>query len=484
MFSLAQHSALPPRTRRGVSAAGWRDLIGGLRRLMDLWGAAASGLAAAAATFGDDSWSGTALTVLVIGCLVATQSFNALGIYRSDRVARPAMDLPRVLLGWIITFLCLVAFLFALKASHEISRLWLLLWFLFGTVGLLATRVATAYVVARGPVAAMLVRQVAIVGTGEDAARLATIMGAGEPGFRLAAVYALDGQVPSLLPPGAHRLTGLTELEDAIRASAIDKVVLAVPPSSGEVLGNLLPALRCLPIEVGWAPDLPDFRAPILGLTDLGGVPVFRLSERPLDGWRAIVKGIEDRVLAGILLALAAPAYVLIAAAIKLDSPGPVFYRQQRRGFSREPIAVLKFRSMYSELCDRPDADVVRQATRGDPRVTRIGRILRRTSLDELPQLFNVLRGEMSLVGPRPHAVAHDQHYGKLIDNYLGRHRVKPGITGWAQVHGYRGETSNLEQMRRRVELDLYYIDHWSIWLDAQILFRTLIVGFVHRQAY
>jgi len=421
--------------------------------------------------------------VLVIGCLLATQSLGALGIYRPDRVARPAMDLPRLLLGWIVSFLCLVVFLFALKASHEVSRLWLLLWFLFGAAGLLATRVATAYVVARGPVAAMLVRQVAIVGTGEDVARLATIMGAGEPGFRLAAVYALDGQT-SLLPPRPRHLTSMAELEEAIRASAIDKVVLAVAPSSGEALGDLLPALRCLPVEVGWAAELPNFRAPILGLTDLGGVPVLRLSERPLDGWRAISKGVEDRMLAGILLALAAPVFVLIAAAIKIDSPGPVFYRQQRRGFSREPIAVLKFRSMYRELCDRPDAEVVHQATRGDPRVTRVGRILRRTSLDELPQLFNVLRGEMSLVGPRPHAVAHDQHYGKLIDNYLGRHRVKPGITGWAQVNGYRGETSNVEQMRRRVELDLYYIDHWSIWLDAQILFRTLIVGFVHRQAY
>jgi putative colanic acid biosynthesis UDP-glucose lipid carrier transferase len=362
--------------------------------------------------------------------------------------------------------------------------LWLLLWFLFGMIALIATRVATAYVLARGPVAAMLVRQIAIVGRGEDAARLASIMGAGEPGFRLAAVYVVDEPTPLMLPSGTLRLASLAELEDAIRANIVDKVVLAVPPNAAEVLADLLPALRCLPVEVGWAPEPPDLRAPILGLTDLGGVPVLRLSERPLDGWRAILKGIEDRMLAAILLTAAAPALLLIAAAIKVDSPGPVFYRQQRRGFSRESIAVLKFRSMYRELCDGPDAAVVRQATRDDPRVTRVGRILRRTSLDELPQLINVLRGEMSLVGPRPHAMAHDQHYGKLIDNYLARHRVKPGITGWAQVNGYRGETSNLEQMRRRVELDLYYIDHWSIWLDAQILFRTLIVGFVHRQAY
>jgi len=161
-----------------------------------------------------------------------------------------------------------------------------------------------------------------------------------------------------------------------------------------------------------------------------------------------------------------------------------VIYRQRRFGFNREAIEVLKFRTMREEACDGADAGTVRQVRRDDDRVTRVGRFLRRSSLDELPQLFNVLRGDMSLVGPRPHAIAHDRHYAELIDGYLGRHRVKPGITGWAQVHGYRGETRTVEDMRRRIEFDLHYIDNWSLALDLRILLRTPLTGFVHDNAY
>jgi putative colanic acid biosynthesis UDP-glucose lipid carrier transferase len=185
-----------------------------------------------------------------------------------------------------------------------------------------------------------------------------------------------------------------------------------------------------------------------------------------------------------LALLFLAPLLAVLALAVRLDSPGPVFYRQLRQGFSKQPIAVLKFRTMHADRCDAADAAVVRQAILGDARVTRLGRFLRKTSLDELPQLLNVLRGEMSLVGPRPHALAHDRHYADLIDDYLGRHRVKPGITGWAQVHGYRGETRTVEDMRKRIELDLAYIDSWSILLDLRILWRTLFVGFGSRNAY
>ena len=243
-------------------------------------------------------------------------------------------------------------------------------------------------------------------------------------------------------------------------------------------------ALRHLPVDVSWAPELPDLRTPILGVVQVGEIPLIRLVRRPLDGWRYVLKSVEDQVLAAGMLVVAAPAMLGIALAVKLDSPGPVFYRQHRRGFSGEPIALLKFRTMFVEQCDPPDASEITQASRGDPRVTRIGRFLRRTSLDELPQLFNVLRGEMSVIGPRPHAVAHDRHYADLIDDYLGRHRVKPGMTGWAQVHGYRGETRTIDQMRRRIELDLEYIDQWSLWLDLQIFYRTLLVGFTQSSAF
>jgi putative colanic acid biosynthesis UDP-glucose lipid carrier transferase len=194
-----------------------------------------------------------------------------------------------------------------------------------------------------------------------------------------------------------------------------------------------------------------------------------------------VLKNLEDRILAPIFCVIFFIPCLLIAIAIKLDSPGPVLFKQQRFGFNNNPINVLKFRTMYA---DRPAEPGVPQATRNDPRITRVGRFLRRSSLDELPQLWNVLMGEMSLVGPRPHAVYHNHKYAAMIDEYLGRHRMKPGMTGWAQVNGLRGETTTVEQMRARVQYDLAYIDNWSLLFDLRILFLTLFVGFVSRKAY
>jgi putative colanic acid biosynthesis UDP-glucose lipid carrier transferase len=215
----------------------------------------------------------------------------------------------------------------------------------------------------------------------------------------------------------------------------------------------------------------------------IAGVPLLNIFERPMSGWSHVAKAVEDRLLAALLLILGSPVMLLIALAVGLDSPGGVLFRQKRYGFNNEVIEVIKFRTMRADAAEHGQAEV-RQAARADPRVTRVGRILRRTSLDELPQLLNVLSGEMSLVGPRPLAVAHNELYAPLIDAYLGRHRVKPGITGWAQVNGLRGETETLAKMERRVEYDLYYIEHWSLGFDLRILARTLLVGFAHPNAY
>src|SRR6185437_7559524 len=220
---------------------------------------------------------------------------------------------------------------------------------------------------------------------------------------------------------------------------------------------------------------------PVRGFTSFAGLPLLHVFERPLGGWGGFWKGLEDRVLGSLILAISLPVMAAVAALIKLDSRGPVLFRQKRYGFNNNEITVFKFRTMHH---DRSPDPTVPQARRNDPRVTRIGGLLRRTSLDELPQLFNVLRGDMSLVGPRPHAVAHNEQYAKIIDGYLGRHRVKPGITGWAQVNGLRGETDTPEKMRMRVQFDLFYIDNWSLLLDLKILLLTGFSGFVHRNAY
>jgi putative colanic acid biosynthesis UDP-glucose lipid carrier transferase len=213
----------------------------------------------------------------------------------------------------------------------------------------------------------------------------------------------------------------------------------------------------------------------------MGGVPLLGVLQRPFSRWGYLVKAVEDYALATLLLILTAPLMLAIALAVWLDSPGPIIFRQKRYGFNNGTIEVFKFRTMRT---DQDENDRAVQARRDDRRLTRLGHWLRRTSLDELPQLFNVLRGEMSVVGPRPHMVEHNQQYAALIETYLGRHRVKPGITGWAQVNGWRGETDTLEKMERRIGHDLYYIENWSLSFDLRILAWTLLVGLIHPNAY
>ena len=212
----------------------------------------------------------------------------------------------------------------------------------------------------------------------------------------------------------------------------------------------------------------------------INGLPSISIFDSPMDGAWSVVKRLEDIVLSSIILTMIALPLMLIALAIKLTSPGPVLFRQRRYGLDGRPIMVWKFRSMSVQ----ENGAVVTQATRNDSRITPLGAFLRRTSLDELPQFFNVLRGEMSVVGPRPHAVAHNEQYRKQVSGYMLRHKVKPGITGWAQINGWRGETDTLDKMQKRVEFDLQYIEHWSVWLDLKIILLTLFKGFVNKNAF
>jgi exopolysaccharide biosynthesis polyprenyl glycosylphosphotransferase len=216
----------------------------------------------------------------------------------------------------------------------------------------------------------------------------------------------------------------------------------------------------------------------------VGNIPLLSVFKKPMTDWDYVVKAVEDRVVAILSLAISLPLIIIIAIAIKLDSPGHVFFRQRRHGFNNELIEVWKFRTMYEEMED-PDCTV--QTSRNDSRVTRVGAFLRRTSLDELPQLFNVLKGEMSIVGPRPHALetkAEGRFFWEVVDTYAARHKVKPGITGWAQVNGWRGETDTAEKIRRRVDYDLYYIENWSLWLDIWIIIKSWPIVFHDTRAY
>ena len=271
-----------------------------------------------------------------------------------------------------------------------------------------------------------------------------------------------------------HKKIGkITELADFARSNRIDLIIVAIPMTAEKRLLHILKRLWELPVDIRISAASAELKLSPKAYSYLGDLPLFSVFERPLDGWSAFMKGLLDRVVALLAIAIFAPVMLAVAAAVKWESKGPVIFRQKRYGFNNELIEVYKFRSMYT---DRSDAGAAKLVTKDDPRVTKVGRFIRKTSLDELPQLFNVLMGGLSLVGPRPHALqakAAGTLYDEVVDGYFARHKVKPGITGWAQVNGWRGETDTREKLEQRVKHDLEYIDKWSLLFDIYILAKT-----------
>jgi putative colanic acid biosynthesis UDP-glucose lipid carrier transferase len=284
------------------------------------------------------------------------------------------------------------------------------------------------------------------------------------------------------LDPQAARehLGSLAEAADWVRQRGVREVYITLPMGMQPRITELLRALQDSTASIYYVPDVFGITIVQGRLQDVGGVPVVGLCETPFTGLNAALKRAEDLVLGSLILMLIAPLMAAVALGVRLSSPGPVIFRQRRNGLDGREITVWKFRSMRT----MDDGPVVRQATRDDPRITHFGAFIRRTSLDELPQFFNVLQGDMSIVGPRPHALAHNAEYRELIRAYMVRHKVKPGITGWAQVNGHRGETDTLDKMRARLECDLEYLRHWSLALDLRIIARTIGLVFLDRKAY
>lgn len=272
----------------------------------------------------------------------------------------------------------------------------------------------------------------------------------------------------------------LEELVKQARMGQIDRVYITLPMRSEARIKWLVSQLSDTTVSVYIVPDVFVFELLHARSQNINGVPTISIFDSPMIGANSVIKRLEDIVLSSIIICLITVPMLVISIFVKLSSPGPIFFRQKRYGIDGRPIEVLKFRSMRVM---ENGADVV-QATRGDNRITPIGAFLRRTSLDELPQFINVLLGDMSIVGPRPHAVAHNEQYRGQINSYMLRHKVKPGITGWAQVNGWRGETDTLDKMQKRVEHDLAYIHNWSLWWDLKIVFLTVFKGFIHKNAY
>ncbi len=323
--------------------------------------------------------------------------------------------------------------------------------------------------------------------------KVAVIAGANELGRRLAerladpmlatrfAGYFDDraaGRLQSL--PAVHNLGALSRLADYARSHRVDVIYIALPMASQPRILKLLEDLRDTTASIYFVPDIFVSDLIQARVDSIGGLPVVAVCETPFHGFNGFVKRVSDILLASLILVLIAPLLAVIAAGVKLSSPGPVLFKQRRYGVDGRKIVVYKFRTMTVA----EDGDVVRQATRNDSRVTRFGAFLRRTSLDELPQFINVLQGRMSVVGPRPHAVAHNETYRKLIRGYMIRHKVRPGITGLAQVNGYRGETETVEKMKSRIEHDLAYLRNWSLLLDLQIILKTVTVVLGNKNAY
>ncbi|MDR7271758.1 putative colanic acid biosynthesis UDP-glucose lipid carrier transferase [Pelomonas saccharophila] len=325
-----------------------------------------------------------------------------------------------------------------------------------------------------------------------SARRTAVVVGAGPLGHKVARALRdsqgviclgyFDDRSPERLHPeaGASMLGTLAQLSEFVRDKGVREVYITLPLGSQPRIVELLEQVQGTTASLFFVPDVFGISIIQGRLQDISGVPVVGICETPFTGTNQLIKRVSDIVLASLILILISPLLLVVAIGVKLSSPGPVIFRQRRNGLDGEEIIVYKFRSMRAQ----DNGNVVKQATKDDPRITRFGAFIRRTSLDELPQFINVLQGRMSIVGPRPHAVAHNEEYRKLIKAYMVRHKVKPGITGWAQVNGLRGETDTIDKMVARVEYDLEYLRNWSLALDLQIILRTVRLVVFDRHAY
>jgi len=389
----------------------------------------------------------------------------------------------RLLLAWGVVQAAGTLLIMGLDRLETVPMTWMLYWTALTGAGLVAVRMLIYATLGRFRQAGLDVRPVAVVGCGAHYHRIVSgIEDNTTSGFRIAA--RLDWragettEAPRSSAPIFHQLDALAA---HVRETAIGELWLALPLSEERLVHRCIELFRDTLVNIRFLPDVQGLSVNRGGVLNLFGAPAISLSASSMSRDAMTEKETFDRLFAAFVLLVISPVLVAIAIAIKLSSRGPVLFRQKRKGLDGRVFKIYKFRTM------RPHGlahGVVQQATRNDPRVTAVGRFLRRTSLDELPQFFNVLRGEMSVVGPRPHALEHDELYKPLIEGYLDRYRAKPGITGWAQVNGFRGETDKIEKMVARVEHDLYYLQHWSFALDMRIVAATVLKGFTHSTAY
>ncbi|HTZ57381.1 MAG TPA: undecaprenyl-phosphate glucose phosphotransferase [Acidobacteriaceae bacterium] len=427
---------------------------------------------------------GRYLLATLAGSLVAARWLARADVYELSALCSLGTQvryLPLPLLGGAGS---MIVCLFLMRDDGLVSRRWPLLWLLLSTTVLLAWRWILWRLLQRWSHSGRLARRVAVIGTGEYSREFIERLRSERGLYTVVGLY--DDRLSRIpaVQEGVEVRGQVRDLLERSRQEQVDLIVIALPLQANSRISTILEQVGSAVADICLTTDFVGFRYRSSQMSSVGSNPVVLVGERPIKDWRAVMKSAFDIVLGSLLLVVLSPLLAFIAMAIRLDSPGPILFRQPRLGFNNRIFICYKFRSMRHE---RADLTGERQVTRGDARVTRLGRWLRALSLDELPQLLNVLKGEMSLVGPRPHPLntkAEDRLYADVVARYAFRHRVKPGMTGWAQVNGWRGETRTREQIESRVACDLAYIENWSVWFDLRILVLTLTREILSRHAF
>jgi len=427
---------------------------------------------------GPIDWSRTEILASGLGGCLVLAGLAISGVYGKRFQSRPLRSIPRFLIVWLLTHGLIVHLFLAAHMPVLVLTPWVAVWTLASIASMLASRVfSEIFWRIKGRVH-VAVRRVVIVGGAEQTRRLMERV----QNDAYVVVGQLDpNNAAEQADAAVHRLVSMQDVVEWAADQQFDELWLALPPSQEEEIQRYLRAMQHHFVDVRLFPvtgDLPLFNP---DASMLGGMPVINLVASSRDVSLAWAKPVFDRLFALVALVGLLPLLVVIALLVKGTSAGPVFFRQRRMGADGREFTILKFRSMRVHV---EEAGTLTQARQGDPRITPIGRLLRKSSLDELPQFINVLLGQMSVVGPRPHALEHDDYYMRLVDGYMYRYRIKPGITGLAQVNGCRGETARIELMAKRVSLDLFYIQNWSFWLDLKIVWMTVFKGFSGRNAY
>jgi len=415
--------------------------------------------------------------IVLVGSLLTVLLLEISDCYQMTALRSPLAHAGRIMLVWAGVFALLAVAGFVFKVSSDFSRLWFGYWFATGLALVLGERLVMASQIRRWARNGRMERRAVIVGGGKAAeGMIRSIEAHPDNDIRICGIF--DDRDDTRSPPvvaGYPKLGNVAELIEFARIARIDMLIVSLPITAESRVLSLLKKLWVLPVDIRLSAHSNQLRFRPRSYSYIGAVPMLDIFDKPINDWDSVAKRAFDIVFSLLGIVVLSPVMLATAIAIKLDSRGPVLFKQKRHGFNNEVIEVYKFRSMYA---DKSDASARQAVTKGDPRVTRVGRFIRKASIDELPQFFNALFGSLSLVGPRPHAVAAQTHnllYNEVVDGYFARHRVKPGVTGWAQINGWRGEMDTDEKIKMRTEFDLYYIENWSLWFDLKILLLTPI---------